>query len=83
MRYLAHVDVTLRPGIADPEGATIAKALPALGFDSVHAVRVGKRFSVELDAKDLHAAESLAASLADRLLANTVIEEAVIHVTEA
>ena len=46
MKYLAHVDVKLRPGIADPEGATIAKALPALGFDSVHAVHVGKRFTV-------------------------------------
>jgi phosphoribosylformylglycinamidine synthase len=46
VKYLAHVDVKLRPGIADPEGATIAKALPALGFDSVHAVHVGKRFTV-------------------------------------
>lgn len=83
MRYLAFVDVKLRPGIADPEGATIARALPALGFDSVHAVHTGKRFSVELDATDLPAAQALAASLADRLLANTVIEESVIHVTEA
>ena len=83
MKYLAHVDVKLRPGIADPEGATIAKALPALGFDSVNAVHVGKRFTVELDANNLHEAQALAASLADRLLANTVIEESIIHVTEA
>jgi len=83
VKYLAYVDVKLRPGISDPEGATIARALPALGFDSVHAVHVGKRFTVELEASDAHAAQALAASLADRLLANTVIEESVIHVTEA
>ncbi|MDQ1375707.1 MAG: phosphoribosylformylglycinamidine synthase subunit PurS, partial [Actinomycetota bacterium] len=36
------VEVSLRPGIADPQGATIERALPALGFDGVTGVRVGK-----------------------------------------
>ena len=42
------VEISLRPGIADPQGATVERAWPALGFDGVHGVRVGKsvRFTV-------------------------------------
>ena len=82
MRYHARVEVRLRPGIADPEGATIERALPALGFDGIVAVRAGRCFNVELDASDLDTARSHAAALADRLLANPVIEESLIEVTE-
>jgi phosphoribosylformylglycinamidine synthase PurS subunit len=42
MRFPVLVEVRLRPGIADPAGATIQRALPALGFDGVGDVRVGK-----------------------------------------
>jgi phosphoribosylformylglycinamidine synthase len=82
MRYHARVEVRLRPGIADPEGATIERALPALGFDGITAVRAGRCFNVELDASDLDTARSHAAALADRLLANPVIEESLIEVIE-
>jgi phosphoribosylformylglycinamidine synthase subunit PurS len=75
MRFRARVEVQLRPGIADPEGATIERALPALGFDQVAHVRAGRSFSFELDAPDETAARSTASDLADRLLANPVIEQ--------
>ena len=39
-RYEVLVEVSLRPGIADPQGATIERALPALGFDGIDSVRV-------------------------------------------
>ena len=42
MIFDCHVDVQLRPGISDPQGSTIEKALPALGFDGVAGGRVGK-----------------------------------------
>ena len=47
------VEVRLRPGIADPQGATIERALPALGFDGVQDVKVGKsiRFTIEAPAE--------------------------------
>ena len=80
MRFRARVEVQLRPGIADPEGATIERALPALGFDGVAHVRAGRSFSFEVDAADEGAARSTATELADRLLANPVIEDAVITV---
>ena len=75
-RYEVLVEVRLRPGIADPQGATVERALPALGFDAVHRVRVGKAVRVEVEAPDEDAARSLTADLAARLLSNPVIEDA-------
>jgi phosphoribosylformylglycinamidine synthase PurS subunit len=71
------VDVTLRDGIADPEGATIERALPALGFTGVTNVRAGKSFRLDVEANDEAAALVKATALAERLLSNPVIENAV------
>ncbi len=75
MRYAARVEVRLRPGIADPEAATIERALPALGFEDVRGVRAGRSFRFEIDASDADAARRRAEDLASRLLANPVIED--------
>jgi phosphoribosylformylglycinamidine synthase PurS subunit len=75
VRYAALVEVSLRQGIADPEGATIERALPALGFSAVHSVRAGRCFRFEVEADDEQAARTKAQELADRLLANPVIED--------
>jgi phosphoribosylformylglycinamidine synthase subunit PurS len=75
MRFAARVEVRLRTGIADPEGATIERALPALGFDDVRDVRAGRSFRFELDAPDEPTARQRAEDLARRLLANPVIED--------
>ena len=79
MKFRARVEVQLRPGIADPEGATIERALPALGFDSVAHVRAGRSFNFEVDAADEEAARATATDLAERLLANPVIEQSVLE----
>jgi phosphoribosylformylglycinamidine synthase len=80
MRFAARVEVQLRPGIADPEGATIERALPALGFDGVRHIRAGRSFRFEVEAADEASARARAAELADRLLANPVIEESHLEV---
>lgn len=77
------VEVQLRPGISDPQGATIERALPALGFSGVSGVRVGKAFRLHLDALDDGDARRLAGELCARLLANPVIEDAAISVLPA
>ena len=69
------MEVRLRPGIADPQGATVERALPALGFDAVHRVRVGKAIHFEVDAADEQGARAVTADLAGRLLSNPVIED--------
>jgi len=74
VRFPVLVEVRLRPGIADPQGATIERALPALGFDGVHDVQVGKAFRFTVEAPDESSARQLAEALSQRLLANPVIE---------
>ena len=76
MNYPIIVDVTLREGIADPEGATIERALPALGFNGISHVRAGKSFRMNIDAEDESSALAIAAALAQRLLSKPVIENA-------
>jgi phosphoribosylformylglycinamidine synthase PurS subunit len=73
--YPVLVEVVLRAGIADPQGATIERALPALGFGSVHGVRVGKAFRFTIEAADASDAREQAEALAARLLSNPVMED--------
>lgn len=76
VRWLAEVHVALRPGIADPEGQTIAGGLRALGFATVGEVRAGKLLRVSFEADDPASAEAAVADMCRRLLANPVIETA-------
>jgi phosphoribosylformylglycinamidine synthase PurS subunit len=76
MRWLAEVHVRLRPGIADPEGQTIAGGLRSLGFDGVTEVRAGKLLRLSLEAADRDAAEAAVGEMCRRLLANPVMETA-------
>jgi phosphoribosylformylglycinamidine synthase len=75
-RFSVLVEVSLRPGIADPQGATIERALPALGFDAVHGVRTGKAIRFAIDADTEEAARSSVDELCRRFLTNPVIEDA-------
>lgn len=77
MNYSVVVDVTLREGIADPEGTTIERALPALGFNGVFDVKAGKSFRMTIHADSESDALDRATALAERLLSNPVIEDAV------
>ena len=79
-QFSVQVEVLLRDGIADPQGATIERALPALGFDGVTGMRAGKSFRFDLAAADDADALAQATVVADRLLANPVIEESVVKV---
>lgn len=81
MNFSVHVEISGLEGIADPEGRTIERALPALGFGGVHAVRVGKVIRFTLDAADEVAARSEAEEMCRRLLANPVIERSAVTVT--
>ena len=80
MRFPVLVEVRLRPGIADPQGATIQRALPALGFDGVREVRVGKAIRFTVEAGDEIAARQQVEELCQRLLANPVIEDTAVTI---
>ncbi|KAA0235568.1 MAG: Phosphoribosylformylglycinamidine synthase subunit PurS [Acidimicrobiales bacterium] len=83
MRYAVRVEVRLRDGIADPEGATIERSLPALGFDGVSEVRVGKSIRFVLDADSEESALGEVDDLCRRFLTNPVIEDATISIEAA
>jgi len=70
----ARVFVTLKPSVFDPQGHTIVDALHSLGYGGVADVRQGKFFEIDLRVDGREAAEKLAAEVADRVLANPVIE---------
>jgi phosphoribosylformylglycinamidine synthase subunit PurS len=71
----ARVTVTLKSGILDPQGKAIEGALKSLGVDGVASVRQGKVFDIELEGRDRKQAEALLRQAADKLLANTIIED--------
>jgi phosphoribosylformylglycinamidine synthase len=72
--FAAHVEVSHRPGIADPAGATVERALPALGYTNVAQVHIGKVIRLVVDAADAEAARAQVEEMCEKLLANPVIE---------
>lgn len=80
MQFSVLVETRLRPGVADPEGSTIERALPALGFSGVRGVQVGKAFRFGLEAPDEAAALAEVEDMCRRFLTNPVIEDAVVTV---
>jgi len=71
----AKIYVTLKNGVLDPQGKAIQQALESLGFSDLNEVRVGKFFEIELkNVKDPAQAKAQLTEMAQKLLANPVIE---------
>jgi phosphoribosylformylglycinamidine synthase subunit PurS len=83
MLFSVLVETRLREGVADPQGSTIERSLPALGFDGVAGVRVGKAFRFTLDAADEAGARAEVDDMCRRFLTNPVIEDATVTVEAA
>ena len=78
--FEVHVEVRHRAGVADPQGATIERSLPALGFEGVSGVRVGKSIRFTLEAADEESARAEVTDMCTRFLSNPVIEDVDIHI---
>jgi len=78
----ATVEIHLKPGVTDPEGENVAKALRLLGFGEVRTVHAVKAFVLELEGADKEAARARLEEMCERLLANPVIHKYVIKVEE-
>jgi phosphoribosylformylglycinamidine synthase subunit PurS len=63
--------VLIRPkeGILDPQGKAVERALPALGFEGIEHVRVGRMVELEADGPER------LSELCEKLLANPLIED--------
>jgi phosphoribosylformylglycinamidine synthase len=71
----AHVIVTLKEGILDPQGKAIEGALKSLDVQGITSVRQGKVFDIELAEGDSATAELLLKQACEKLLANLVVED--------
>lgn len=80
--FEARVEITHLPGIADPAGATVERALPALGYDNVTQVRIGKTIRLVVESAGADAARREVEEMCERLLANPVIESYTVTVSE-
>ena len=80
MHFEVRIEVSPRDGIANPEGSTIERALPALGFEMTGNVRVGKVIRLQVEAESADAAQSLVEDMCNRFLTNPVIEDALVEV---
>jgi phosphoribosylformylglycinamidine synthase subunit PurS len=81
-RYEARVEITHLPGISDPQGATVERALPALGYTNVSEVSIGKTIRLVVEAESEAAARAQVDEMCHRLLANPVIEAFDISLSE-
>jgi phosphoribosylformylglycinamidine synthase PurS subunit len=70
----AHIFITLKNGVLDPQGQAVAGSLHQLGYSEVEAVRIGKFIEVDLATSSKEEAEKKLAAMCEALLANTVIE---------
>ena len=68
-------------GASNVSGSTIERSLPALGFDEVRGVHVGKSIRFSVDAPDEATARARVTELCERFLTNPVIEDATIELT--
>lgn len=73
--YHAHVRITLRPSILDPQGQAVQRALHTLGLVAVSGVRTGRFVELTLDTDDAAEANAMAEAACRALLANPVTED--------
>ena len=73
--FTFEVLVSLKEGLLDPQGKAVEGSLPAMGFDNVAGVRVGKHIRLTVEAPDEETASQQVHRLATRVLSNPVIED--------
>ncbi len=81
MRYIARVEVSLKPGHSDPEGETTCDSLKELNYP-VREVKVSKVYTIYLEASTEEEAKTLVEEMCKRLLANPVKDEFTFKVEE-
>ena len=73
--FRAHIRVTFKSTVNDPESETITRALGRLGFGEIESLHAGKYFDMRLRADTLEDAEGRVQEMCEKLLTNPVIEQ--------
>jgi len=83
IQYAVQIRVTPRPGILDPQGETIGRALGTLGYSGVTDVRMGRLVSLRVEAADEASARHAVTEMCERLIANPIIEDFTVLIEES
>ena len=83
MIFIAEIKVMPLKELLDPQGKAVLGGLGNLGIKSVNDVRIGKHIQLQLNAADKEEALGIAEESAKKLLANPVMEEYSIQISEA
>ena len=78
----AKIQVMLKEGVLDPQGKAIQRALDGLGFNGVRELRLGKIIELVIDENNTDEAHAQISAMCEQLLANTVIENYHIELSE-
>lgn len=82
MQYRAEVTIELKPGMLDPEGTTIRRALEHLGYHT-NELRTSKRYIIDLEEESSEMAEKKVDEMCQKLIANPIIHNYTIDMREA
>ena len=73
--FKVKIYISLKEGIADPQGATIKHALDSLDYEGVGEVRTGKYLRIELNIKEKEKVKEQIEDMCRKILVNPVIEK--------
>lgn len=83
MKYIAHINIMPLKELLDPQGKAVNNSLHNLGLSQIEGVRIGKHITLNIEAASKQEAETLAMDACKKLLANPVMEQHDVTVTEA
>lgn len=80
--FAVEAEIMPKTGVNDPQGESVLSGLKLLGFEGASKVRVGKVIKFQLDAESEDAARTAATEMCEKLLANPVIEQFELSISE-
>ncbi len=81
-KYFVKVEVKLKTLVLDPQGKAVSSALHNLGYDEVKNTRIGKLIELSIEDESEEKVMKSVTDMCNKLLANTVIEDYYIHISE-
>lgn len=80
--FAVEAEIMPKRGVNDPQGESVLSGLNLLGFENASKVRVGKLIKFRLEAESKEDARKAATEMCEKLLANPVIEEFELSISE-
>lgn len=82
VKFLAEIEILPKKGLLDPQGKAVTQSMPRIGITQISEVRVGRFITLEMEATDASEAENIAHDAAKKLLANLIMEDYTVRITE-